>query len=300
MLPSLSVIIAAHNSKRELLSCLSALKEQQSINKLSKYEIIVVGYLSDETKRCIEQKYPLVKTLQTTSHLSVPALRSLGIKASEGDILSLLEDHCVPANNWIQSILTNHHMGHPVVGGAVENSCTKRIADWAVYFFEYSAFMNPIPKGETILLPGNNISYKRCVIQYFNDLLEQNLWEHHWHERLAQKDIPMISTPDMIVYHNRSFRIMRFWHISFLHGYNYASAGSRLSRFRQMSWIMFLVFVPFILTLRVGQRIFKKQRHIKKFIISSPIILWFYIGWTIGEVIGTFSGRTINNTGWGE
>ena len=300
MLPSLSVIIAAHNSKRELLSCLSALKEQQSINKLSKYEIIVVGYLSDETKKCIEQKYPLVKMLQTTSHLSVPALRSLGIKASEGDILSLLEDHCVPANNWIQSILTNHHMGHPVVGGAVENSCTKRIADWAVYFFEYSAFMNPVSKGKSTSLPGNNVSYKRFVIKCFDDLLEQNLWECYWHERLVQREIPLISTPDMIVYHNRSFRIMRFWHISFLHGYNYAAARPSRSRFRQMIWIMFLVFVPFILTFRVGCSIFKKQRQIKEFIISSPIILWFYIGWTIGEVIGTLSGRTINNTGWGE
>jgi len=298
MLPSLSVIIAAHNSKSELLSCLSALKEQQSIDKLSKYEIIVVGYLSDETKKCIEQKYPLVKTLQTSSHLPVPTLRCLGIKASKGDIMALLEDHCIPADNWVQSILTNHQIGHLVVGGAVENNCTKRIADWAVYFFEYSAFMNPVSKGKSTSLPGNNVSYKRFVIKCFDDLLEQNLWECYWHERLVQREIPLISTPDMIVYHNRSFRIMRFWHISFLHGYNYAAARPSRSRFRQMIWIMFLVFVPFILTFRVGCSIFKKQRQIKEFIISSPIILWFYIGWTIGEAVGTFYRRKTNENGW--
>jgi len=300
MLPSLSVIIAAHNSKRELLSCLSALKEQQSINKLSKYEIIVVGYLSDETKKCIEQKYPLVKTLQTSSHLPVPTLRCLGIKASKGDIMALLEDHCIPADNWVQSILTNHQIGHLVVGGAVENNCTKRIADWAVYFFEYSAFMNPVSEGTTTALPGNNVSYNRSAMKYFDDLLEQNLWESFWHKRLMKNEVLLYAAPDIIVYHNRHFRIMRFWYLSYIHGCNHAVANMRRSNLKKLLWVISAVFIPAILTFRIGRRILRKKRYLKEFIKASPIILWFHIGWTAGEFMGTLTGRTISEKGWGE
>lgn len=298
--PRLSVIIAAHNGKKELLSCLSPLKEQYSLEKPDTCEIIVVGYLNEETKKCIEEKFPMVKALQTSTPLSVPNLRSLGIKASKGDILAMLEDHCVPANDWIQTILSNHQIEQiTVVGGAVENNCTARITDWAVYFFEYSTFMNPISKRKTTSLPGNNISYKNFVIQYFEDMLEQNLWESFWHSRLIQKGIFLTTDPDMIVYHNRSFHIMKFWLISFKHGYNYAVARLQHSLFRQTLWIVFSTFLPLILTFRVGYCILKKQRHLKEFIASSPIILWFYIGWTLGEIIGTFVRHPLNKTGWG-
>jgi len=298
--PGLSVIVAAHNSKRELLMCLSALLEQYCLKELSKYEIIVVGCLNDDVKKHVEQKFPLTKTLQVPTPVSVPCLRSIGIKESKGDILALLEDHCIPENTWVQSILRNHLAGNPVVGGAVENGCVKKITDWAVYFFEYSAFMNPVISGKVMILPGNNISYERSVIQYFDDLLEKNLWESFWHERLVRKGVPLFSAPDMIVFHNRSFRIMKFWYTSFIHGCNHAVTRSHRSRIVKILWILSALFLPFILTFRVGNRVFKKQRYIKEFLISSPVIFWFYIAWVAGEINGTFTGRTLKENGWSE
>ncbi len=298
--PYLSVIIAAHNRKWELLSCLSALKKQCYINKPVQYEVIVVGYFDDEVVKSIREKYPEVKLLKTSSPSSVPALRSIGIKASKGDIIALLEDHCIPASDWVQSILSNHQRGHLVVGGAVENGLVGRTIDWAVYFFEYSVFVNPISEEITTSLPGNNVSYNRSTIQYFEDMLEQNLWESFWHERLIKNGIVLYASSNMVVYHNRSFRIMRFWHLSFIHGCNHAVAGLHQSNFQKILWIILAVFLPFILTFRIGRRILNKQRYLKEFIKASPIILWFYIGWTVGELIGTISGQTISETGWGE
>lgn len=298
--PYLSVIIAAHNGKSILLSCLSALKKQCYINKPVQYEVIVVGYFNNKLKKSISEKYPEVNLLQTSSPSSVPALRSIGIMASKGDIIALLEDHCIPAKDWVQSILTNHHDGYSVVGGAVENACTRRIVDWAVYFFEYSVFMNPISEEKATTLPGNNVYYNRPAIQYFEDMLEQNLWEPFWHERLIKNGIVLYASSNMVVYHNRSFSIMRFWQLSFIHGCNHAVAGLYHSNFKKILWIILAVFFPFILTFRIGRRVLNKQRYLKEFIKASPIILWFYIGWTMGEVMGTFSGQAIKETGWGE
>lgn len=298
--PVLSVVIAAHNGKKELVSCLAALKNQFFPDEPVKYEIIVAGYLHDELKKSISEEYPEVKLLQAVSPLSVPALRSIGIKASKGDIIALLEDHCIPAKDWIQTILSNHQKGYPVVGGAVENSLVRGAIDWAVYFFEYSAFMNPVSEGTTTVLPGNNVSYSRSAMKYFEDLLEQNLWESIWHKRLVRRGIVLYSSPAMIVYHNRPFRIMRFWLLSFVHGSNYAVASLGYSNFKKLLWVILAVFLPFILTFRVGRRVLGKQRYLKEFIKASPIILWFYIGWTAGELMGTLTGRAISETGWGE
>ena len=298
--PVLSVVIAAHNGKRELLSCLSALKEQHHLERLTQYEIIVVGYFNNETKKSVWGKYPDVKLLHIPTPQSVPTLRSIGIKASKGDIIALLEDHCYPAKDWIQTILLNHQRGHLVVGGAVENGLVGRTTDWAIYFFEYSAFMNPVSEGTTTALPGNNVSYNRSAMKYFEDLLEQNLWESFWHKRLVENRIALYATPEMIVYHNRSFRIMRFWHLSFVHGCNHSVTSLHHSNFQKILWIILAFFLPFILTFRAGRRVLRKQKYLKEFIKASPIILWFYIGWTMGELMGTFSGRRINEIGWGE
>ncbi len=299
--PVLSIIIAAHNGKTELNSCLAALKNQFFPDEpVNKYEIIVVGYLHDARKKSISKKYPEVKILQVATPLSVPALRSIGIKASKGDIIALLEDHCFPANDWIQTILSNHQKGYQVVGGAVENSLVERSIDWAVYFFEYSAFMNPISEGTTTSLPGNNVSYRRSAMKYFEDLLDQNLWEFFWHKRLMKNEVLLYSTPDMIVYHNRPFHIMRFWHLSFIHGCNHAVTGLSHSNLQKLLWVISTVFIPAILTFRISSRILRKQRYLKEFIKASPIILWFYIGWTAGEFMGTLTGRVISETGWGE
>ena len=46
------------------------------------------------------------------------------------------------------------------MGGAVENG-KDGLVNWAVYFCEYTPYMNPVAEGETHDLPGNNIAYKR-------------------------------------------------------------------------------------------------------------------------------------------
>ena len=160
--------------------------------------------------------------------------------------------------------------------------------------------MNPVSEGTTTALPGNNVSYNRSAMKYFDDLLEQNLWESFWHKRLMKNEVLLYAAPDIIVYHNRHFRIMRFWYLSYIHGCNHAVANMRRSNLKKLLWVISAVFIPAILTFRIGRRILRKKRYLKEFIKASPIILWFHIGWTAGEFMGTLTGRTISEKGWGE
>ncbi len=298
---TLSVVIAAHNGLPELTTCLTSLQNQQIPADVAlRVEIIVAGCFSEATACYLQQTYTTVRLLRATCPVSVPHLRSWGMQEATGVIVALLEDHCAPAHNWYHTMLTAHETGQLVVGGAVENGSTTRLKDWAVYLFEYSAYMNPVLCGAARQLPGNNVSYHRKALQLFAELLRQDLWEAAWHQQLAQEGICLHSQPDMIVYHHKSFAIQRFWRLARGHAHNYAATRTFVSLGRKWLWMLGSALLPFLILGRIGRRIVQKKKHVKEFLLASPLMLWFAVGWTLGEITGTFSPSLKPETGWSE
>ena len=296
----LSVVVAAHNRSYELSNCLTGILEQQiSSDYLKKIEIIIAGNHIDNSAGIFKKKYSNLKVLKPQNPKSVPYLRSWGIREANGDIIALTEDHCVPAKNWVSTILSSHNSENIVVGGAVENASKESITDWAVYFFEYSAYMNPIRPGWAKQLPGNNVSYSRKAVNVFKGLLKYELWDSLWHEQLLKKGVPLTTTPRMIVYHKRSFATMKFWYISLKHGRNYGVSRRWESQLKKMLWITCVVFIPFLMTSRIFLRVVSKQRYVKEFFWASPLILWFCVAWTYGEIIGCVTKKGEIDNGWG-
>src|SRR3990167_6418785 len=76
---------------------------------------------------------------------TIPELRAIGIREAKCDILALIEDHCLVPENWFTEILKAHESDYVAIGGAVENACQDRVLDWATFFCEYSAFIQPVP-----------------------------------------------------------------------------------------------------------------------------------------------------------
>ena len=297
---SLSVIIAAHNQKSELLSCLSALNKQKPLDNVSDFEIIVVGRIGDALKNNIEASFQEVKIILTPEYFSVPKLRSIGIKAASNDILALIEDHCIPDLNWVNAVVQGHQGGNLAVGGAVENGSRDSIVDWAVYFVEYGFFMNPLHEGKVETVPGNNVSYRRKVIPYFEDLLDKDVWDADWHERLRDNKIELFCNPKMIVYHKRDFQPLDFWNIFKTHGRNFGASRRFSSGIHYIAWLFGAIFLPFVLTFRMAKNIFTKQKFKKEFIMAFPLIIWFYSGWVIGEIIGGVTRQPVLETGWND
>src|SRR6266480_4592227 len=96
----------------ELCNCLAALQTQRiPSNFVESIEIIAAGCLSDATVRYVQKSYPAVRLLLAASPVSVPHLRSWGIREATGDIVALLEDHCVPAPDWLHAMLLEQRSG---------------------------------------------------------------------------------------------------------------------------------------------------------------------------------------------
>lgn len=299
--PTLSVVIAAHNGLPELTTCLTSLQNQQvSADVALRVEIIVAGCFSEATASYLQQTYAAVRWLRAARPVSVPHLRSWGMREATGAIVALLEDHCAPARNWYHAMLAAHETGQLVVGGAVENGSTARLKDWAVYLFEYSPYMNPVLCGAASQLPGNNVSYHRKALYFLEKLLRQDLWEAAWHEQLAQEGIGLYSQPDIVVYHHKSFAIQGFWRLARRHAHNYAATRTFSSPERKWLWMLGAPLLPLLMVLRIGRRVAQKRNHVKEFLLASPLILWFAVGWTLGEITGTLSPYPKPEAGWGE
>jgi hypothetical protein len=98
---------------------------------------------------------------------SVFHLRAIGTSAAHGKIIAWTEDHCRPAADWCEKILSAHS-AHPelaAIGGSMENGSTATTGDWANFLTTFAPFIAPIDFAKTDRVPPPaNISFKRRAI----------------------------------------------------------------------------------------------------------------------------------------
>jgi glycosyltransferase involved in cell wall biosynthesis len=288
--PSISVVIPSLGGLDSLDACLDALA-QQTLS--SEAEVIVVDCGVAGIEDLVHSRYPQTKLLSFTEPKSIPEMRALGLKHSQGAIVTITEDHCVPESHWFERILSAHKARHGVIGGAVENDPSiTRLVDWAVFFCEYVRYMNPVADGEVTDLPGNNVSYRREFLAHVSDLLEGgNSWEGDLHARLRERGVILYSDPSIVVYHKKEFALRYF--LSQRYHYSRSYTGMRTQaapgpmRFIRAALCCVL---PPILTLRIARWVFGKKRHVGMLFLTLPLILLFTIVWAWGELIGHLFG----------
>ena len=115
--PKISVVIASGAGGDFLFRCLDSLREQVTTESA---EVIVADRCGGETLARLENEYPFVIIVRTDldHRSSVPELRLLGVKQARGDIVAVIEEHCVAPPHWLQAIRSSFQEGRP--------------SDWAV------------------------------------------------------------------------------------------------------------------------------------------------------------------------
>lgn len=288
--PKISVVIASVNGPAYVDECLRSL-EHQTLKDCS--EVIVADCCGDEVKKLVHQQYPNVKLLSFEQRKTIPELRAIGMKQAQGDIITLTEDHCLADPQWYERILKAHQDCYGAIGGAVENhSSIHRSVDWAVFFCEYSQFMNPIPSGEVADIPGNNTSYRREFLSHIRDMLDMGtFWEGFLNARLQQKGIRLYSDPAIVVYHKKVFGLSYFFSQRYHYGRSFA--GMRVgnaSLAKKLLYAGFCPLLPALLISRIGGRVIRKKRQLGAFMRAFPLIVLFSLTWAWGEFVGYLFG----------
>ncbi len=286
-LPDISIIIALVNGFPFIKRCLESLERQVLMDEM---EVIVASRCGKDIGSRLKDLFPWIYLIDAPHDTSIPELRALAIKEAKGDIIAILEDHCIVADHWTENLIYAHKSDHPVIGGIIRNAACERLVDWAAFFCEYSWFMEPIPEGEVDALPGNNVAYKRWVIKRFKDDIEEGVWDMILHEHIKTAGIPLYLKPSLVVYHKMSASLS--WYLKQKFHFARSYGGMRFGKAYLKRWFYGVgsLLLPFIMARRIILCVLKKEQHKKEFVLSIPILFLLLIIWALGEAVGYIMG----------
>lgn len=290
----LSIIIAAWNSASTLSECLASLNKQTD---MSSNEVIVVSNFQTDIA---ENEFSIpINFIKTSETATVPQLRAEGIIAARGNIIALLEDHCIFDSNWAEEIKKAHESDFSVVGGTVENASVEKALDWAVYFYDYGKYMLPNTRGETKTLSGINISYKRKILEEVREFYQNGFFETFINEILKERGYLLMMMPTAIVYHNKNYEIKQASEHSFYLARSFAAR--RVAGFgiiKRVYYSIISLFLPLILPTRIITTAVIKGRHLFELFRSLPFLIFLMSIWSLGEFCGYLLGEGNSADKW--
>ena len=285
----MSVVIASVNGLPIIEECLESLGKQSIFEKL---EVIVADRCGETVRTSIRRQYPQLILIEAPPQTTIPRLRALAFREASGDLVAVLEDHCLVDPDWAERMIEAHKkLEYPVIGGSVENAAREKLSDWAAFFCEYSQAMKPLPDGEVETVPGNNVSYKRWVLDRFQHLIEPGIWDSILHEQMRKELIPIYSIPSITVHHKLSANLI--WFLVQKFHFARSFAGTRFngaSRARRVFYSAASVLLPIILLKRIVSRVWQNGNYRSQLVKSSPTLLLLLIGWGLGEMVGYLAG----------
>jgi len=283
----LSVVIAIHNAKQVIGTCLTALASQTDPQF---DEIIIADSSDDGTSEEVRAILPTCQLIHFDEPLTLPQLRGHGIAASKGEVIAILDPYSIVSLGWVDAVLKAHReRPNFVIGGTVDlyNEDSQDLLGWAQYINEYGMFMSPAPEGEIEILPGSNLSYKRHVlfdgktprypefwktfINWENESAGSALWLSPTIQVQLWKPIPFLDFLRTRLDHGRCFAAMRSQNIT------------RIERFlRAISTPL----LPFVFLQRWGRRYWNRKRRRREFLLTLPLQFLLFGQWALGEFTG--------------
>jgi glycosyltransferase involved in cell wall biosynthesis len=291
---SFSILIGRVSSEdsARILETLDALQDQKGAPS---YEVIVADRRLDGVTELIGVNYPETQVIHCAASTSLPELRAVALDKSRGNYIVVIEDHCVPPNDWLANIFLAFRVapkGTAAVAGAVENGTCDTAIDWATFFCEYSAFVGPVRNGRTESLPGMNVAYLRSpLVQLDRRILLDGFWETTVHPLLSRNGSVLYLSNLVWIAHKKRFSFTLFARQRFLYSRYYAGMRFRRNQFAAR-WAMCVLTaaLPPLILFRIGRNLAVKKRLFPQFIRALPYLTVFALIWAWGEMVGYARG----------
>jgi hypothetical protein len=285
--PALSIVVPSVNGWGDLEGCLAAIEAQDAGVPI---EILVADRVGDPVRRPLRGRFPRVRVLEAAPGTTIPDLRALAFDAARADIVGVIEDHVLLPPDWARRMLAEHAAGAQVVGGSVRNVATARLVDRAAFLCEYHQSLLP-PSGPAEWVTGNNVTYRRALLQSHRAAWTAGRWENHLHDALRADGVPLLSRPDIGVGHRMSYTVGSYLHQRYLYSRSYAGMrvqGAPRPRRIIMGFAAFAL--PPVLLARIVSRVWASPADRGDLVRSLPLQALFTVAWAAGEVVGYWAG----------
>jgi glycosyltransferase involved in cell wall biosynthesis len=286
--PKVSVIIASVVGPPFVDDCIASLGQQE---KAPEFEVLVVDCHGEETRKRLIEKYPFVRMLPQPSRKTIPELRRIGVENARGEIVAILEEHCTAAKNWVNTIATSFDPEVAAIGGTVQDDNYGRLRDWVTYFVEYNAYMPPMPHGNVYDLPGNNVAFRKEILQRHLAQLKEGYWEAFLYSSLAEEGAILKSVPAMVVYHRGPFPYGYYLGQRYLFSRAYAGARRKvMPAGKRVIYTLVSPALPALLLARISARVFQKKHRVDKYVQTFPLLIPAVVVYIAGELMGYLFG----------
>jgi glycosyltransferase involved in cell wall biosynthesis len=289
--PRLSIVIAVNDAASVIGECLSALERQEG---RALVEIIVSDSSTDDTPRIVRERFPSVQLLHSDRPLSLPDLRGKGIAIARGEVIAIIDAYSIVDDGWVVKTLAAHDTHpHVVIGGSVDiHEACRSLAGWTIYINEYGMFMPPVRYGETWILPGSNIAYKRrALFDEGGRARFETFWKTFANWDLEAAGQPLLLVPGMGVRLRKPIPFFDYLRTRIDHGRCFGGMrvasrpmGERIVRAAACP------LVPFVLLFRWGREYVRKGRRLDMFVLTLPLQLLLFGAWAVGEFVGSLRG----------
>jgi glycosyltransferase involved in cell wall biosynthesis len=282
--PKVSVVIASIVGAPFIDECLASVFAQKNAPS---FEVIVVDCRGPENVARLAQRFPEARFVQLDQRETVPRLRRLGVEQARGEIVAVIEEHCLAADNWLAALGSAFSPGYVAVGGPVAFRKDSRLRDWITYFVEYNSYLPPWPDADTYNLGSANAAYRREMLLSHLPVLNDGYWEAALHPQLLAEGAKFRSVSGMITYHRGPFDY--FYYLRQRYLFSRAFAGARrptISTARRAAYLLAAPAIPLLLLSRIGSRVFAKRCYPNKFLLSLPLLIPAMTSYVVGEWMG--------------
>jgi glycosyltransferase involved in cell wall biosynthesis len=283
--PDLSVIIPAVNGIEILLECLDALRANAA--RGTTLEILVIERCGDDVRRVLAERAPEAVMLPVPLQTTIPQMRALGFRHARADAVAVIEDHVLVPPDWARRLLDALAAGAEVVGGSVHNAATTTMVDRAAFLCEYSHMLAPVAGERVEGLTGNNVVYRRTLVERYSALLDEGRWEDDFHSAMRRDGVALTCRPDITVGHKMHYRMSEY--VSQRYLYARAHAGMKRAGISLVSRALFTAgsfALPPLLLARIVNRVLASHRHHAELVQSLPLLFVFVSAWAAGEAVG--------------
>jgi cellulose synthase/poly-beta-1,6-N-acetylglucosamine synthase-like glycosyltransferase len=215
-LPFVSVVIPVKNGEGKLEHCLRALGQQSYPASL--YEVVVADAASRD--RTVEIARAAGARVVDNPRLNPSAGRNIGIAASRGSLIAVLDDDCVPARDWLaRGVAALQLAGYDALGGPLpmpEGAPPwPRAVDWVFGMaargagsVQSSRVRRPLAED----IPAGNALYRRGALEEVGPY-DETLWAEDvdLHLRMRKAGYKLGFCSEFVAAHHRQDTVRGFY-----------------------------------------------------------------------------------------
>lgn len=286
----LSAVVVVGRSRENAQRVLRFLDAQTMREKM---EIVVVDVAGEE--------YPPLAVQEPRQYLRRAGLRSwsqakmTGANASRSPIVAFLEDHCRPDSDWAEHVVAAFAGPWTAVGYGFKNGSPDCYLSRASLLADYGLWAHPAPSGESKLLPGNNVAYRKEFLDSLGTGAEQCLGvDYNLHEIILARGERMYLEPKARASHQC------YAELSMLLGANFVYARVLgATRAQNRKWggpmrcfagLVAPVLVPPLRLVRLLRSMSGRTELLPLLAKSLPVVLITYVVCAVGEACGYILG----------